>query len=118
MEIPEDLELFFETLNLTSSTMDLGDGDDKTEFGSKSSDEGKDTTDEESERHQIAINKLINKLKLCYLYAFYRLRRWVQEKQSMLPRPHKNIGHSPVNKLPVKTVGEVKSFIKSVREQH
>ncbi|CAG8726966.1 9457_t:CDS:1, partial [Cetraspora pellucida] len=64
-----DLKLFFETLNLTSSTTNLDETEhdnDKLEFGSESSDVDKDITDEKSEKHQIVINELINKLKLCY----------------------------------------------------
>ncbi|CAG8700354.1 15645_t:CDS:2, partial [Racocetra fulgida] len=75
-------------------------------FESESSEENEDATDEETERHQTTIDGLINKLKR------------VQEKQSMLSRPHRNIGHSLVNKLPAKTVSEVKSFIKSVGKQY
>ncbi|CAG8516186.1 13603_t:CDS:2, partial [Dentiscutata heterogama] len=54
----------------------------------------------------------------CGRDAFYHLCRQVQEKQSMLPQPHRTIGHLPVNKLSVKTVSEVKFFIKSVRKQY
>ncbi|CAG8733736.1 20757_t:CDS:1, partial [Racocetra persica] len=63
MEIPEDLEFFFKTLNLTSSTIDLDKIEHNNENESESSEEN--ATDEKTERHQIAINELINKLKLC-----------------------------------------------------
>ncbi|CAG8776213.1 36577_t:CDS:1, partial [Racocetra persica] len=64
--IPKDLEFFFETLNLTSSTIDLDKMEHNNENKSESIEE--DATNEKTKRHQIAINELINKLKLCCSY--------------------------------------------------
>ncbi|CAG8684477.1 7219_t:CDS:2, partial [Racocetra fulgida] len=90
------------------------------QFVSKLGSNSEETVEEEPkkvfERHR---DNLVNKLKSCCLCkkkcsnkisldllqslalenAFYRFRRWVQEKQSMLPSFYENTDHSPVIKL-------------------
>ncbi|CAG8745748.1 13059_t:CDS:2, partial [Racocetra fulgida] len=50
--------------------------------------------------------------------AFYCFCDWVREERSMLPSPHENAIHLPINKLSAKMVNKVKSFIRLTGEQH
>ncbi|CAG8695491.1 6568_t:CDS:2, partial [Racocetra fulgida] len=88
--------------------------DEKIDKNSSSESESSDKNDtnEELERNLTATNKLVNKLKLCCSYE----KKCKEE--SMLLQPYRNTGNSPANKLSIKTISEVKSFIKLVKKQY
>ncbi|CAG8732871.1 11370_t:CDS:2, partial [Cetraspora pellucida] len=92
MEILEDLECFLETLDSVSMPVPEHDSEDINY----------DDNEKIEEDSQVELE----------------LNSSSKEKRSMLPSLHRNTIRSPINKLPVKTVNKVKSFIKLTSEQH
>ncbi|CAG8700318.1 11721_t:CDS:2, partial [Cetraspora pellucida] len=114
--IAQDVKCFFD--NLDFATHESDEDFRFEELNSELRDE--DTIDEKyeeisqlNEKDQLAVNGLIDKLKKCCLCKYSCIEKvsqnllqflWLQERKSMLPRPHRNTGCQPKKTLPIETL--------------